>query len=103
MGRIMHVKWHYMLLTNRFLKPKNSERVREHCNGDLKKRGGSFQIVLDEACEELARHYLKTGNLSGAEISFMKFIIDKYRQVFQKYLLIDDKDHCKSGISFDRF
>mgnify|MGYP001046613247 CR=1 FL=1 len=37
----------------------------------LKQEGGSFQIVLNETREDLARHYLKTSNLSGAEISFL--------------------------------
>jgi AraC-like DNA-binding protein len=37
----------------------------------LKLEGRSFQALLSETREELARHYLKTSNFSGAEISFL--------------------------------
>ena len=37
----------------------------------LSREGGSFQALLNRTREELARHYLKTSNLSGAEISFL--------------------------------
>ena len=37
----------------------------------LKQENRSFQALLNETREELARHYLKTSNLSGAEISFL--------------------------------
>jgi AraC-like DNA-binding protein len=37
----------------------------------LKEEGRSFQGVLNETREGLARHYLRTPNLSGAEISFL--------------------------------
>jgi AraC-like DNA-binding protein len=37
----------------------------------LKRESRSFQTILNETREELARHYLKTSDLSGAEISFL--------------------------------
>lgn len=37
----------------------------------LKDEGLTFQDVLDGTREELARHYLKTSRMSGAEISFL--------------------------------
>jgi AraC-like DNA-binding protein len=37
----------------------------------LKQENRSFQTLLNETREELARHYLKTSNFSGAEISFL--------------------------------
>jgi AraC-like DNA-binding protein len=37
----------------------------------LQQEGRSFQSLLNETREELARHYLKASNLSGAEISFL--------------------------------
>jgi AraC-like DNA-binding protein len=37
----------------------------------LKQEGRSFQALLNETREDLARHYLKTSKLSGAEISFL--------------------------------
>jgi AraC-like DNA-binding protein len=37
----------------------------------LKDEGSSFQEVLDGTRENLARHYLKTSRMSGAEISFL--------------------------------
>lgn len=37
----------------------------------LKEGGRSFQALLNETRENLAKHYLKTSNLSGAEISFL--------------------------------
>ena len=37
----------------------------------LSTEGGSFQLVLKETREELARHYLKSSTMSGAEISFL--------------------------------
>ena len=37
----------------------------------LRAEGGSFQQVLDTTREELARHYLSSSELTGAEISFL--------------------------------
>jgi AraC-like DNA-binding protein len=37
----------------------------------LKQEGQSFQVVLNDTREHLARHYLKTSSISGAEISFL--------------------------------
>jgi AraC-like DNA-binding protein len=37
----------------------------------LKQEGQTFQVMLNKTREDLARHYLKTSRLSGAEISFL--------------------------------
>jgi AraC-like DNA-binding protein len=37
----------------------------------LNAEGGKFQVVLNKTREELARHYLKSSAMSGAEISFL--------------------------------
>jgi AraC-like DNA-binding protein len=37
----------------------------------LKQEGESFQVLLNRTREDLARHYLKTSDISGAEISFL--------------------------------
>lgn len=37
----------------------------------LKEEGKSFQLLLNEIREELARHYLKSSRFSGVEISFL--------------------------------
>jgi len=37
----------------------------------LREEGRSFQTLLNDTREALARHYLKNSNLSGAEISFL--------------------------------
>ncbi|MCA9520021.1 MAG: AraC family transcriptional regulator ligand-binding domain-containing protein [Myxococcales bacterium] len=37
----------------------------------LRREGHSFQAILNETRERLARHYLKSSRLSGAEISFL--------------------------------
>ena len=37
----------------------------------LKQEGKGFQEILARTREELARHYLKSSNLSGSEISFL--------------------------------
>lgn len=37
----------------------------------LKQEGHSFQALLNKTREELAKHYLRTSNMTGAEISFL--------------------------------
>ena len=37
----------------------------------LKNEGQSFQIVLNRTREDLAKHYLKSSDMIGAEISFL--------------------------------
>ena len=55
---------------------ENARRTEEYASAfrnqqSLKNEGVSFQSVANSTREELARHYLKSPGISGAEISYL--------------------------------